>query len=127
MEQELRALLISGLPDIGAARINWGEAPQGTIRPFVVLNLISDTEGTTMQGRDGLRKSRVQVDCYGPDYSTVAAMMAAVKDALHGYHGGGFQGIFFAGGRVPREGNDEASAIYRASLDFMTHWRPDNG
>lgn len=129
MEQELRALLRSSaaITGIVGGLIDWGESPQPGAARYIVLHLVSDNEGVTMQGRDGLRRSRVQVDCYGPDYATVAALMAAVKDTLHGYHGGGFQGIFFAGGRVPREGNNEASAIYRASLDFMTHWRPDNG
>ena len=125
MEQELRALLRSSaaITGIVGGLVDWGESPQPGAARYIVLHLVSDTEGATMQGRDGLRQSRVQVDCYGPDYATAAALMAAVKDALHGYRGGGFQGIFFDGGRVPREGDDEASAIYRASLDFMTHWR----
>lgn len=129
MEQELRALLRSSAAVTGMVHglVDWGESPQPGASRYIVLHLISDNEGVTMQGRDHLRQSRVQVNCYGPEYATAAALMAAVKDTLHGYRGGGFQGIFFAGGRVPREGNDEASAIYRASLDFFTHWRPEDG
>ena len=125
MEQELRALLRgnAAVAALAGGLVDWGESPQPGAARYIVLHLISDTEGATMQGRDGLRQSRVQVDCYGPDYAAVAALSAAVKDALHGYRGGGFGAIFFDGGRIPREGNDEASAIYRASLDFLTHWR----
>lgn len=125
MEQELRARLLSSaaLAAVVGGLVDWGESPQPGASRYVVLTLVSDDEGATMQGRDGLRQSRVQVDCYGPDYATVAAMAAAVKDSLHGHRGGGFQGVFYAGGRAPREGSDEASAIYRASLDFLTHWR----
>lgn len=121
METELRALILDGIGGL----IDWGESPQPGASQYVVLHLISDDEGVTMQGRDGLRQSRVQVDIYAPTFGGAAQKAAAMKDLLHGYRGGNFQGVFFAGGRTPREGSDEASAIYRASLDFMVNWMAD--
>ena len=125
METDLRTLLQAGLaPLVPPGSINWAEHPQGVDRPYVVLTLPSDTEGATMQGRDGLRQSRVQVDCYGPTFASVAAIRVAVMDTLHGYRGGNFRGVFFDGARSLREPGDDA--VHRLSMDFLTHWRAEN-
>lgn len=127
MEQELRTLLIAGLPTVPSTRINWGEQPQDEERPYVVMHLISMNEGHTMQGPDGLQQSRVQVDCYAPTFGDARSMAAAVKSALDFHRGGGFLGILFDGMRQTRESGDNAGeAIYRASLDFLTNWRADH-
>ena len=126
MEVDLRALLRAtpAVTTITSA-INWGEHPQDAAGPYVVLSLASDNEGATMQGRDWLRQSRVQVDCYAPAFAQAAAMREAIIDALHGYRGGRFRGVFFDGARYFREA-DEAAPMHRMSLDFLTHWRAVN-
>lgn len=127
MEEALRSLLLasSGVTALApAARINWGTHPQGTALPGVVLNVISDAEGYTMAGRDGLSQGRVQVDCYATTYSQAKQLSRAVRAALSGYRGGGFEGVFHSGTRDSRDGGaNEADRPFRVSLDFNTHWR----
>ena len=127
MELEFRALLKAD-PAVMALtpHINWGEHPQGETVPYVVLSLASDGEGVTMQGPDGLRQSRVQVDCYAPSFGQAAIMRETIKAALHGYRGGRFRGVFHDGARYFREA-DEAAPLHRMSLDFLIHWRATDG
>lgn len=128
MEAEFRALLVAAMPDLGAERINWDEHPQDETGPYVVLTLVDMTQGHTQQGPDGLEQGRVQVDCWSPHSLGVRLMGHVVRTALDGHRGGGFQGIFFDGLRVARETDENGGeAIYRASLDFLTHWRENNG
>jgi hypothetical protein len=128
MEEAFLALLAasSGVTShVPASRINWGSHPQGTGSPYIVLTVISDNEGLTYTGPDGLSQGRVQVDCYAPDYAGAKLASRAVRILLHGYRGNGFQLIEHAGSRDSREGGtNEAERLHRTSLDFMTHfWR----
>lgn len=128
METSLRALLIAGLQDMPATRVNWGMHMADTASAYLVVHLIDLNEGLTMQGPDGLETSRVQIDAYAREYETAIGTGKAVKALLHGHHGGGFGLIQFAGMRVLREENNDASdGVFRASLDFLTHWRQTNG
>lgn len=126
METALRALLIAGLPGLTGTRINWGEHPDAEDRPYVVLHLISLREGHTMQGPDGLERSRVQVDCYAPSFGQARELGAQVKQALNHHHGGGFRGVLFDTARTSRESGNENAALYRCSLDFLINWRNDH-
>lgn len=126
METELRALLqAASIPGTSPAAINWAEHPQGVGRPYVVLTLVNDMQGTVMSGPDGLRSSRVQIDCYATTYAAVAAMRDAVQAAISGFRGGNFRAIIFDGARSLRDPG-EAEAVHRMSLDFLTHWRNGN-
>ena len=133
METALRALLVAGLPGMSAGRINWGEHPRDEARPYIVLHLISLTEGHTMQGPDGLERSRVQIDCYAPSFGQARELAGSVKSALDFRRDGGFRGIFFAGMRQSREsgysrddGGSSGESLYRCSIDFIVNWRDDN-
>lgn len=128
MEADFRALLATGLSDLGAGRINWDEHPQGMTGDYVVLVLIDMTGRHTQQGPDGLQQARVQVDCYSQTSLGARLLATAVRETLDGHRGGRFRGIFFDGLRVAREPDENGGeAIYRASLDFLTHWRESNG
>ena len=108
-----------------AARINWGSRPQGSPLPAVVLNVVSDNEGLTLKGRDGLSVGRVQVDCYGATYTQAKQLSRAVRSALSGYRGGSFRLVEHVATRDSREGGtNEADRPFRVMLDFLTHWRP---
>lgn len=125
MEEQFRAILLasSGVTALVGTRINWGAIPQGSSMPAIVLNTISQNNGHTMQGPDGLQEARVQVDIYGTTYGATKALSRAVLAALDGYSGGNFQGIFHAGTRDGREGGtNEADRPFRVSTDFMTQW-----
>ena len=127
MEEAFRSLLASAsgvTALVPATRIGWGSHPQGTGNPYIVLTVISDTEGLHMQGPDGLSRARVQVDCYAPSYGAAKGAGRAVLPLLHGYRGGGFRLIQFAGSRDSREGGtNEAELLHRVSLDFIVNWR----
>lgn len=128
METALRTLLMAGLPGVPALRVNWGEHPQDGGRPYVVLHLISVTQGHHMQGPEAMERSRVQVDCYAPSFGGAREMASAVKSALDFHRGGGFLGILFDGMRSTRESGDTpGDALYRVSLDFIVNWRTSNG
>lgn len=125
MEEELRTIMLASasVTAITGSRINWGEIPQGSAMPAIVLTTISANNGHTMASPDRLQESRVQVDCYGMTYGATKALSRAVLAALDGYKGGNFQGVFHAGTRDGREGGtNEADRPFRVSMDFMTHW-----
>jgi hypothetical protein len=125
MEEELRALLLadSGVSSHAGTRVNFGAHPQGQPFPAVVLNTISQTEGYTLQGPNGIAQARVQVDCYGDSYGAAKQLSRAVRSLLSGYQHGALQGDFLAGTRDSREvGSNDAARPYRSSLDFMVQF-----
>ena len=124
MERQLRALLRAD-PAIAAitAHINWGAHPTGLPWPAAVLTVISDTQGYTLDGPDGLSAIRVQIDCYAATYDAAKDRSRAIRAKLSGYSGGQFQGVFLAGLRDGREGGtNEADRPFRVSMDFMVHF-----
>ncbi|MGR3593043.1 MAG: DUF3168 domain-containing protein [Limimaricola soesokkakensis] len=124
MERQLRALLEAD-PAIAAitAHINWGAHPTGLPWPAAVLTVISDTQGYTLDGPDGLSAIRVQIDCYAATYDAAKDLSRAIRAKLSGYSGGQFQGVFLAGLRDGREGGtNEADRPFRVSMDFMVHF-----
>jgi hypothetical protein len=127
MEEAFVALLRGSAAVIAiapATSINFGAHPQGTPLPGIVLNVVSDFESMTMQGPDGLSQGRVQADCYADTYTQAKQLSRAVRAALSGYRGGGFRLVEHVATRDSREGGtNEADRPFRASLDFMTHWR----
>jgi hypothetical protein len=127
MEQAFRAILhnTSGvIALVPAARINWGEHPQGAANPYIVLTVISEIPGLTMQGPDGLVEFRVQVDVYAPSYGAAKGAARTVIALLHGYRGGQFRLIEHAGSRDSREGGtNEADRLFRVGVDFIVKWR----
>lgn len=126
MEEAFKALLANALPVfdlVPSTSINWGQHPQGVPLPGIVLTVIDDLEQVTHQGPDGLSQARVQVDCYADTYSQAKTLGRAVRLALNGYRGNGFQGVFLAATREGREGGtNEADRPFRVSQDFQTHW-----
>ena len=105
MEEAIRAALLasSGVTAlVPAARINWGEHPQGTGTPYITMMTVSDAEGLTMQGPDGLSQGRIQVDCYSPTYAQTKQVSRAVRAVLHGYRDA--RPWFLAGGKWRKSG-----------------------
>jgi hypothetical protein len=143
MEEEFRAVLLSAVRPVFLeqagqefewvegtvtrfveGRINWGEHPQGAPNPYITMAVISDNQGLTMNGPDGLSMGRVQVDCYAPTYAQAKYLSRAVRDVLHGYRGGGLRLVTHVATRDSREsGTNEAERLFRVSLDFTTAWR----
>lgn len=128
METEFRDLVITA-SGLARSRVNWGEEPTETVGPYITMHLISWNSGHTQQGPDFLNTSRVQVDLFGQTFGVVRELAGTIRDAIDGYRGSPFRAIFTDGMRLTREASaDAGEAIYRASLDFIAHWREaENG
>ncbi|MEA5163099.1 DUF3168 domain-containing protein, partial [Cereibacter johrii] len=90
MEEDLRALLLGApaITELVGPRVNFGRHPQGEPLPALVLSTISDREGLTLSGPDGLQRARVQIDCWAASYGEAKRLSRAVRDLLHGHAGG---------------------------------------
>jgi hypothetical protein len=69
---------------LGSEGVDWGIVPQETVRPSVVLNVISDPRGDHYRGEQGMRQTRVQADCYSETsadeaYRIADEVIAAVR------------------------------------------------
>ncbi|RHZ90510.1 DUF3168 domain-containing protein [Cereibacter sphaeroides] len=120
MEEDLRALLLD-VPAITALvgpRVNFGRHPQGEPLPALVLTTVSDREGLTLDGPDGLQRARVQIDCWADHYGEAKHLSRAVRQRLHGHAGGGFRALILEAERDL--GAPEAPGRpFRVSLDFL--------
>jgi len=127
MEQEFRALLTgsAAVTTIApAASINWGDAPQGTSLPYVVLHLIGSRDELHLTDRTWLFDGRVQVDCYASTPKAAITLGDTIRDLLQGYTSGGFHVIEHDSTRGPRReaGTNDAARPYLRSMDFNTFW-----
>jgi hypothetical protein len=126
MEEALRALLLgsTAVTDLCGQRINWGGHPQGADYPSLVLHVIDDSEGHTLEGPDGLSVARVQVDCWGDTYKQANGLARAVRARLDGHSGASFDSILLLASRDDRRnGTNEATRRFRVFLDFTVNWR----
>lgn len=100
MEEALRSLIVgnAGVAALVGNRVYWGQAPQSVNADFINLYVVSGLREYTMAGVDGLRATRVQVDCWSSKYSTAKQLSRAVATAISGYKGtptgATFQGVF---------------------------------
>lgn len=126
MEEAFAALLLNdtAVSALVGQRVNYLKHPQGQPYPAIVLNVIDDGAGYTLEGEDGLDQGRVQVDCYADDYASAKTLSRTVRAVLSGYRGGDFQGIFLdgSGDRYSGASNDITTPS-RVSMDFMTNWK----
>jgi hypothetical protein len=125
MEEALRDLLIAdtGVNTLVSGRVTWGSRPQGKPMPAIVMYLVDDISGHSQSGPDNLSVARVQVNCHGANYPQAMTLSKAVREALDGYRGGVFQGIFHALTRDSREGgSNEADRPFLRQMDFIVNW-----
>ena len=122
-EQALRSRLLddSDVAGVVGTRVAWGVAPQKWKPPFVILTLVSDVRDQHFKGFQGLRASRVQVDCYGLDRASTYTLreyaLAAIAD------GGTFDSVRFdriADVSVRDLGaNTDTGFVHRDSIDAL--------
>lgn len=128
MEEALVAYIIAAsgvtaLLGTTATRVYWGNAPQNTAKPYVVLTRISGVRDYHQTAASGLVASRVQADCYGLTYASAKGVARALEARLSGYRGttGGevFGGIFLDAERDMYDDDSTPDKLFRTSLDFI--------
>ena len=106
----------------GISEVHWTRVPQGKPLPYVRLQIISDPRPQHLEGYDGARVTRVQVDCFaskwGDTHNMAETIIAAVANPAT------VDGIKF--GRTKAEGPrdlgedvDGVGYVHRASMDLL--------
>lgn len=106
----------------GVSEVHWTRVPQGKALPYVRLQIVSDPRPQHLEGYDGSRTSRIQVDCFaaswGQSHDIAETIIAAVaQPATVG-------GIKF--GRTKAEGPRDLGEdvqgvgfVHRLSMDLL--------
>ena len=124
---ELRTWLLadSVIPTIvGPNGVFSGRPGQTASRPYIVFNVISQTEGMLLAQADGNQDLRVQVDCWADSETIAENLKAAVRNRMHGYRGlwGArkiqFSVIAAAYDDLARPADATDDTPYRRTLDF---------
>ncbi len=103
-----------------AGRMFPAVAPQGTITPFLVYQVISDVPENTFMGDSSNRLSnfRVQIDCYSKSYLEAHAAAAAVDAVLSAIDSPDLS----CWRESSRDLYDDEAQLHRVSSDFSV-WR----
>ena len=128
LHEGLTALLTgdAALIALVGARIHWGRQPEiQRVHPYITLTIVSEPQGHTLDGPDGVSGTLVQADAWGESYTSALAAAQAVRARLAGYRGtvAGcvFHGVFGEGGRdLPGDLGDRP--IYGISADYRCMW-----
>ena len=116
MEEALRALLKHVAP------VHWGMAPQGSLRPFVVLTVVNGQRGHTSDGILGPRETRVQADVYGETYAATKILARRVIAEADGRRAPELQAIFVVSEQdLPGADAEGNLTQFRTSIDIIVH------
>ncbi|WP_443690418.1 tail completion protein gp17 [Pseudomonas sp.] len=86
----------------------FGEAPQDTVNPYAVWQMITGSPENYLAGRPDVDDFTLQVDAYAPTGSQVRAIAAAIRDAIE------LQAYIIRWGG---ESRDPQTKTYRYSFD----------
>jgi hypothetical protein len=123
MEAALRALLVGSGPvaALVGSRVYWGEIPQGSAAPAVVMYVVSRVPGYTFQGSDGMDESRIQIDVRDTNLGRAFEVRDAIRSILSGYRGT-ISGTYVSGAflLMERQRRDHTGPglFHTVSLDF---------
>lgn len=117
--QEALLTLLASLP-----RVTWGQRPQASALPAVVLTVVGESPAYTYASGVRLRSTRVQADIYAGTYAEAVEIDRQLVPRVDGYRGAvgdtTFAGIFlesrFDAVETPAAG---ATPIHRISRDLM--------
>lgn len=119
LQKALRDRIVSA---VGHSRVYWMIVPQGTTKPYIRLQTVSDPRPQHLGGYDAARTARVQVDVFADSYgaarSGAESLIIALADPAT------VAGIKF--GRVKAEGPRDLGEdvkgggyVHRSSLDLL--------
>jgi hypothetical protein len=96
--------------------------PQAPMLPALAYTRISQGEQFTSNGPSGLRRVRIQLDCYAETYDAARALADAVRNALNGWRdlSLGVQVAKLAPDSEQDLHEDEVGS-YRVTMDFLVH------
>ena len=123
MQAGIRSRLLADATVAAAVgtRVSWVDRPQTSALPAIVLQTISDPRPAHLQGYDGARMTRVQMDVFASSYGsalTIArAAIAALKDPAT-VSGKKFGGSFVDGQRDLAE-DVGGTLVHRQSVDLL--------
>lgn len=129
MEEDLLTRL-RGNADVSALvgeRVHWAARPQGGALPAITLHMISPGRGYDHGGANGLRRPRVQIDCWGATHASAKAVARAAIAALEPAATIGttdFVRGFLDGERDFEPGTlADGTKVHRVTIDFFLWWR----
>jgi hypothetical protein len=131
MEEALIAYLLAtpAITSLTGTRIYWMEIPQGSAYPAVRLQVISTVPDYTYEGAQGLKRSRVQVDCYAGSYLGSKAVARTIETLISGekFTQGPvrFEGCFMDAERDGFEPTAPPDKLFLTSLDFIVNYKGD--
>ena len=116
---------------VGGSRIYPLQMPQGVREPSLVYQRAGGIFDTLMEGPQGLRETRLQLDAWAVDSDAAAALMTLAETRLSG-----FSGLVTVGNDSPQaqcnvrgifldnegDGYDAAAKLYRDRRDFRVLW-----
>lgn len=133
-----RLASLSTVVAVVGARIFAGVAAQGTARPFVFVQAISDVRGQHLRGPNAYHQARVQVDCVADTFDGANALAAVVRgdglgtsaSGLWGWTGdlGGSPALAHVHNIEYRTSRPmyvaEDVRQFRVMQEYLLHWRP---
>ena len=86
IDQDLVAYVAS-LGTAAGTRVHLGNAPQGTVFPFVVIRRTGGNTPQTLGGTKLFSRANFSVNVIAKEYSDAYPAAISIKNALHGYVG----------------------------------------
>jgi hypothetical protein len=126
----LRAYLLadSAISALVGSRMYPITPPQGQVLAHIVYHMISGQGDRHMQGRSGLSRPRIQIDCWADTPDVAISLAGEVKERIDGFKGAmawgtnspqnsvDVQAIFF---ESERDDYDADSGLYLISHDYI--------
>jgi hypothetical protein len=129
LQAGIRSRLLADASVAGAVgtRVFWVTRPQATALPAIVLQVIDDRRPVHLQGMEGSRSSRVQLDTYAATYAAAVALAREAIDKLKDpetVSGKEFGPAFVDSLRDLSE-NVNGTLIHRQSVDLLIWHKGD--
>jgi hypothetical protein len=120
-----RLLSDTAVAGLVARRGYWGVVPQGTVKPYFRLLIISDPRTQHLKGYDGSRSTRVQADCYGATYAASVGLAKAIVAAMAQPATTSLGRFGRTHAEGPRDLGEDTTAgfVHRASVDLLVRHR----
>lgn len=112
----------AGVAAITGVKNHSGSAPQETLAPYVVFDIVSVEPTDSKTRPSSVDAVRVQVDCYATTYAGVEALNDAVRSALDAYAiGATVNGVKLDGIKYITENPsiDEETDLFKRSSDYQ--------